>query len=112
MEFGYGHKSHRKQLLASPLGGIQTPPWIGGTHRRSQSPLDDADVNNNHSAWSLIALVFAYQLRSLSLAQAVYSDSVGFGRMFVWMFAAFMFPLTAVLFLLMASIIKIRSRNK
>ncbi|PCC52025.1 hypothetical protein CIK59_18840 [Brevibacterium aurantiacum] len=57
------------------------------------------------------ALVFAHQLSSLSVAQAVYYDSTGIGGTLVWVFAAFMFPLTAVLFLLMALIIKIRSRH-
>ena len=38
------------------------------------------------------ALVFAHQLSSLSVAQAVYYDSTGIGGTLVWVFAAFMFP--------------------
>jgi hypothetical protein len=91
--------------------GIVGAIGLTGVLRRLSTTPMSTTVSTTLATLSLFALVFAHQLSSLSVAQAVYYDSTGIGGTLVWVFAAFMFPLTAVLFLLMALIIKIRSRH-
>lgn len=100
------------EFLWLTAAGIVGAIGLTGVLRRLSTTPMSTTVSTTLATLSLFALVFAHQLSSLSVAQAVYSDSVGIGGTLVWVFAAFMFPLTAVLFLLMVLIIKIRSRNK
>lgn len=101
-----------KEFLWLTAAGIVGAIGLIGVYRRLSTTAISTAVSTTIELSGLFAMVFAHQLSSLSVAQAVYSDSVGIGGMALWIFVSLMFPLTAAVFLLVTLVMTFLSRSR
>lgn len=101
-----------KEFIWLTAAGIIGAIGLIGVYRHLSTTAIPAAVSTTIEVTSLFAMVFAHQLSSLSVAQAVYSDSVGIGGMALWTFVVFMFPFAATVLLIVTLAVTAFSRRR
>lgn len=87
------------------LAGIIGAVSLVGIRRSVSTVATSVPVAAAFGIITFSALVSANLLSSLSVAQAVYSDSTGIGGILLWILVAFMFPLAGVVALIMTALV-------